>query len=140
MSDFAAATVATTTEDTISGTRDLLISGPDPFDQPVYSLPIPVDPGQVLAISARHRSSAAVTAGFKLLAWFGPLPAETIPGSGGFAAATIAVEDLDTAVVTTAGEVTVPPGMEYVRIAFEVDTCTIPTPGVAVHVSDITAK
>lgn len=141
MSGLAAATVTTTTADLIPGSaRDLLVSGPDPFDQPVYSLPIPVDPGQVLTVSAVHRSDTVVVAGFKLLAWMGPVEAETKPGVGACTAATLAVEDLDTDVVTTSGEITIPDGIEYLRIVFEIDTCTTEVPGVAVHVASITAK
>lgn len=137
------ATVTTTTTDTISGTVDLLVSGADPFYQYIYSLPIPVDPGQLLNVSGKFTSNLAVTDGAQLFLWYGPTEGETLKGVGDNYIEQVAVEDLPAAgdpYVTASGTSTVPDGHNFVRAVVVIDSCTTQIPGVAVHVSDVTVK
>ena len=116
------------------------LHSPDPFDQIVYSPVVPVDPGQVLAISSRHSSSVYVSAGYKLLLWLGQAESQCKPGATGFLAYTVGIGDLNTTEVFTGAQKTVPAGIEYVRVAFEVDTCSAKVNGVTVDVYDLILK
>lgn len=124
----------------ISGHQDLLITGVDPFDLQLYSLPISVQPGQELSLSARVSANVPVTAGVKLLAWYGATAEATLPGQPGFSAATLAVADLTTTIATHGGATAVPAGKNYVRLAVEIDTCTSGTASVEARLGDVSVR
>ena len=115
------------------------IYSPDPYDLPVYSLPVPVDGSGKFSVSATFSADIAVTAGFKLLIWYGTTIPQTLPGQGGFAS-TVATMDIGTAEATASGTVTINTTYKWLRVVFEVDTCTAVIPGVTTTVSNVTLK
>jgi hypothetical protein len=115
------------------------IYSPDPYDLPVYSLPVPVDGSRKFTASATFSADTAVTAGFKLLIWYGKTIPETLPGQGGFAS-TLATMDMGTTEATATGTTTLAATYLWLRLVFEIDTCTEVKAGVTTTVSNVTLK
>jgi hypothetical protein len=120
------------------GGPNFTIYSPDPYDLPIYSLPIPVDYHHEYSISVTYVADIAVTAGFKLLIWFGETPAETLPGATRFRASTLAVRNLDvTEAIFTTTFFPSTSQEDWARVVCEVDTCTASIPGVTATISQI---
>jgi hypothetical protein len=124
--------------DHTAGTQGLGVSCLDTFDLPIYSTAIEVDPGQLLTISATVTSDTVVTAGSKLLVWYGVTEDQSKPGGATFSSATLDVADLSTTLTVLTGTARVPPGKEYLRVVIEIDTCTDPTENVSVLITNVT--
>lgn len=107
-----------------AGGPTFTLYSPDPYNLPVYSLPIPFNQAEQYAVAATYSADTAVTAGFKLLAWYGTSAAGTLPGATGFFASTLVTRDLATTPATFTGTIINAGTDTWVRIVFEIDTCT----------------
>lgn len=131
------AAVSYNTETPFVGAATLTVAGSAPFDQPVYSDAIDVEPGDVMTVSVAVSSDTAVVVGAKLIMWYGDTIEDSVPGGYTFAAATLEVADLEVGAITLTGTPTVPAGMEYARVVVEIDTCTSGVHDVSVQIADV---
>lgn len=111
--------------------------GPDPYDQLLYSLPIPFDQRRQYDLAVTYSADAPVTAGFKLLLWYAKTPAATMPGGANRFVSTVTTADLAITPATFAVRHIVNYAYTWIRVVCEVDTCTANVPGVTATISGV---